>query len=128
MSNWVDDFGFSAVDEAAFKAKQTPEVQPISEDVEGLSDNVLRIEQKIDALLRNFGDQEEALEQRKEFVDALADKKVKAMSEVILPLLNSLLRTKDQEYIHWPNRGEIISEQVTKVNSIIDGSFFKEGD
>ena len=128
MSNWVDDFGFSAVDEAAFKAKQTPEVQPISEDVEGLSDNVLRIEQKIDALLRNFGDQEEALEQRKEFVDALADKKVKAMSEVILPLLNSLLRTKDQEYIHWPNRGEIISKQVTKVNSIIDGSFFKEGD
>ena len=128
MSNWVDDFGFSAVDEAAFKAKQTPEVQPISEDVEGLSDNVLRIEQKIDALLRNFGDQEEALEQRKEFVDALADKKVKAMSEVILPLLNSLLKTKDQEYIHWPNRGEIISKQVTKVNSIIDGSFFKEGD
>ena len=128
MSNWVDDFGFSAVDEAALKAKQTPEVQPISEDVEGLSDNVLRIEQKIDALLRNFGDQEEALEQRKEFVDALADKKVKAMSEVILPLLNSLLKTKDQEYIHWPNRGEIISKQVTKVNSIIDGSFFKEGD
>ncbi len=128
MSNWVDDFGFSAVDETVFKAKQQPEVQPITEDVEGINDNVLRIEQKIDVLLRNFGDNEEALEQRKEYVDALADKKVKAMSEVILPLLNSLLRTKDQEYIHWPNRGEIISEQVTKVNSIIDGSYFTEGD
>ncbi len=128
MSNWVDDFGFSAVDETVFKAKQQPEVQPITEDVEGINDNVLRIEQKIDVLLRSFGDNEEALEQRKVYVDALADKKVKAMSEVILPLLNSLLRTKDQEYIHWPNRGEIISEQVTKVNSIIDGSYFTEGD
>ena len=128
MSNWVDDFGFSAVDEAVFKAKQQPEVQPITEDVEGINDNVLRIEQKIDVLLRNFGDNEKALEQRKEYVDALADKKVKAMSEVILPLLNSLLKTKDQEYIHWPNRGKIISEQVTKVNSIIDGSYFTEGD
>ena len=112
----------------SLKVKEKPEVQPITEDVEGINDNVLRIEQKIDVLLRNFGDNEEALEQRKEYVDALADKKVKAMSEVILPLLNSLLRTKDQEYIHWPNRGEIISEQVTKVNSIIDGSYFTEGD
>ena len=128
MNNWVDDFGFSAVDEAAFKAKQTPEVQPISDDVEGLSDNVLRIEQKIDVLLRNFGDTESALEERRGYVDALADKKVKAMSEVILPLLNSLLRTKDQEYIHWPDRGKIIQDQVTKVNSIIDGSYFTKGE
>ena len=44
------DFGFNAVEEMPQSSVQI-DTQPIAEDVEGINDNVLRIEQKVDALV-----------------------------------------------------------------------------
>lgn len=138
MSNWVDDFGFNAVDEMP-----TTEVKidstPIKEDVEGINDNVLRIEKsvmafqvllnelnkKLDSIITTDEENEQILEQRKYYMDVLADKKVKAMADILMPLLQSLYRTQNQAYIHWPNRGPVIQKQMDKVKAILDGSAFE---
>ena len=140
MSNWVDDFGFNAVD-----VMPTTEVKidssPIKDDVEGINDNVIRIEKsvmafqtllnslnkKLDSLITTEEENEEIIKQRKYYQDVLADKKVKAMADILGPLLQSLYRTQNQAYIHWPNRGPVIQEQVDKMKAILDGSAF-EGD
>jgi hypothetical protein len=140
MSNWVDDFGFNAVD-----VMPTTEVKidssPIKDDVEGINDNVIRIEKsvmafqtlltslnkKLDSLITTDEENEEIIKQRKYYQDVLADKKVKAMADILGPLLQSLYRTQNQAYIHWPNRGPVIQEQVDKMKAILDGSAF-EGD
>ena len=44
------DFGFNAVDEMPQSNVQI-DTQPLAQDVEGINDNVIRIEQKVDALV-----------------------------------------------------------------------------
>jgi hypothetical protein len=114
---------------------------PIKDDVEGINDNVIRIEKsvmafqtlltslnkKLDSLITTDEENEEIIKQRKYYQDVLADKKVKAMADILGPLLQSLYRTQNQAYIHWPNRGPVIQEQVDKMKAILDGSAF-EGD
>lgn len=139
MSNWVDDFGFNAVDEMPQQTLQI-DTSPIAEDVEGINDNVLRIEKsvmafqvllnqlnkKLDSLITTDEENEQVLQQRKYYMDALADKKVKAMADILMPLLQSLYRTQNQAYIHWPNRGPVIQQQIDRVKAILDGSAFEE--
>ena len=139
MSNWVDDFGFAAVDEMPQQQPLQIDTSPIAEDVEGINDNVLRIEksvmafqtllnqlnQKLDSIITTDEENEEVVKQRKFYIDALADKKVKAMADILGPLLNSLYRTQNQAYIHWPNRGPLIQEQIDKMKAILDGSAFE---
>jgi hypothetical protein len=139
MTNWVDDFGFSAIDEDTYKkqviAESQPQVLPADKDdltllelkIDKKLDDLRNMEKKIDKLLNLVYSQETVVEERKLYADALADKKVKALSEVILPLLDSLYRTQNQAYIHWPNRGPIIQKQKDKVQAILDGSYFKDG-
>ena len=138
MSNWVDEFGFSAVDEMPTQTLQV-DTSPIAEDVEGINDNVLRIEksvmafqvllnqlnQKLDSIITTDEENEEVIKQRKFYMDALADKKVKAMADILGPLLTSLYRTQNQAYIHWPNRGPVIQEQMDKMKAILDGTAFE---
>ena len=139
MSNWVDDFGFNAVD-----VMPTTEVKidssPIKDDVDGINDNVIRIEKsvmafqtllnslnkKLDSLITTDEENEEIIKQRKYYQDVLADKKVKAMADILGPLLQSLYRTQNQAYIHWPNRGPVIQEQVDKMKAILDGTAFED--
>jgi len=131
MSNWVDDFGFNAVD-----VMPTTEVKidssPIKDDVEGINDNVIRIEKsvmafqtllnslnkKLDSLITTDEENEEIIKQRKYYQDVLADKKVKAMADILGPLLQSLYRTQNQAYIHWPNRTAIIDKQIEKIKAV----------
>jgi len=101
MSNWVDDFGFAAVDEMPQQQPLQIDTSPIAEDVEGINDNVLRIEksvmafqtllnqlnQKLDSIITTDEENEEVVKQRKFYMDALADQKVKAMADILGPLL-----------------------------------------
>ena len=143
MSNWVDDFGFSAVDEDVYRRRvveqelstqqeQIPvaakeDLSALEQRLEKKLDRLIDLESKIDQVLRLANDGEEVVQERKQLADSVANQKVKAMADVVMPLLSSLYRTQNQEYIHWPNRGHIIKEQMEKVNAILDGSFFKDG-
>lgn len=138
MTNWVDDFGFSAVDEETYKKQileeAKPQVLPADKDdltllelkIDKKLDSLKNMEKKIDSLLKLVYDQENVVEERKQYADVLANKKVEALAEVVLPLLESLYRTENQAYIHWPNRGPIIQKQMDKVKAILDGSYFNE--
>lgn len=141
MSNWVDDFGFSAVDEDTYRKKVVEEekvaegerppvvekddLTALEQRLEKKLDSLKNMEKKIDQVLQMAQDGEEIVEERKNYADSLANEKVKAMADIVMPLLSSLYRTQNQAYIHWPNRGHIIEEQINKVKSILDGSAFK---
>jgi len=84
-----------------------------------------QLNQKLDSIITTDEENEEVVKQRKFYMDALADQKVKAMADILGPLLSSLYRTQNQAYIHWPNRGPVIQEQMDKMKAILDGSAFE---
>lgn len=45
-------------------------------------------------------------------------KKMQQLEKLILPLLNNLLKNPEKEYIHWPNRTDIIKKQIDKITKI----------
>lgn len=55
------------------------------------------------------------VEANKEFVRAEAQGKLKEVENLILPLLYNLQKNPEKEYIHWPNRSEIIDAQIEKI-------------
>ena len=140
--NWVDDFGFSAVDEDTYRRKvieqeeasKAPTAPAAAKDdidklerrIERKLDSLKNLEKKVDKLIGLVYDNEDIVTERKQLADSVANQKVKAMSDIILPLLNSLYRTQNQEYIHWPGRGPIIQKQMDKVQAILDGSYFEK--
>lgn len=118
------DFGFSAVDEIPQSNIQI-DTSPIAEDVEGINDNILRIEQKVDALvtamngmntkLMNLDDEFDVVKTTTE--QQVKDKLVQ-VEKMVMPLLVNLLKTADKDYIHWPNRQGTIQAQIDKLLSI----------
>jgi len=43
------------------------------------------------------------------------------VEKIILPFLTNLYKSKDQAYIHWPNRGPILEQQMQKVLKLTRG-------
>jgi hypothetical protein len=37
------------------------------------------------------------------------------VEKIIMPFLTNLYKTRSQPYIHWPNRGPILEEQMQKI-------------
>ena len=121
------DFGFNAVDEIPQSTVQV-NTQPIAEDVEGINDNILRIEQKVDALvsamnglntkLMNLDDEFDVV---KSSTEAEVKSKLTEVEKLIMPLLVNLLKTADKDYIHWPNRTDTIKSQIDKLLLITRG-------
>ena len=121
------DFGFNAVEEMPQSTVQI-DTQPIAEDVEGINDNVLRIEQKVDALvsamnglntkLMNLDDEFDVV---KSTTEADVRSRLVDVEKLIMPLLVNLLKSADKDYIHWPNRKDKIQAQIDKLLSITRG-------
>lgn len=44
--------------------------------------------------------------------------KMQQLEELILPLLKNLQKNPDKPTIHWPNRAEVIQQQIDKILSI----------
>lgn len=121
------DFGFNAVEEMPQSTVQI-DTQPIAEDVEGINDNVLRIEQKVDALvsamnglntkLMNLDDEFDVV---KSTTEADVRSRLIDVEKLIMPLLVNLIKSADKDYIHWPNRKDKIQAQIDKLLSITRG-------
>ena len=43
------------------------------------------------------------------------------VEKIIMPFLTNLLKSKDQPYIHWPNRGPILEKQIQKILTLTRG-------
>ena len=121
------DFGFSAVDEAEFKANQhEAETTPPAIDENDLNRIVLNslapLEDKIDRLLsRQQADESDDIQ----FAIAQAEEEVKGkvseLEKIIMPLLVNLMKTADKEYIHWPNREKQVQNTIDKVLMLTRG-------
>ncbi len=121
------DYGFSAIDEATYIAKQdTATETPPSIDENDLTRVVLNalspLEDKLDSLLtrRNVEESDDvqlAIAQAQQEVKG----KVEDLEKLIMPLLVNLLKTADKEYIHWPNREAQVKGTIDKVLAITRG-------
>jgi hypothetical protein len=47
--------------------------------------------------------------------------RLQQVEKIIMPFLSNLLKTKEQAYIHWPNRGPIIEQQIEKILKLTRG-------
>ena len=121
------DFGFNVVDDIPQSQIQI-ETQPTVDDVEGINDNVLRIEQKVDAVvtavnslsakMMNLDDEFDVI---KTTTESEVKSKLTDVEKLIMPLLVNLLKTADKDYIHWPNRKEKIQSQIDRLLEITRG-------
>ena len=46
--------------------------------------------------------------------------KLIGLRDMIMPLLNNLMKDLDKDYIHWPNREKKIKAFIKKMNDYID--------
>ena len=119
------DFGFNAVDEPPASGPIQIDTSGITGDVEGINDNVLRIEQKMDAVvtainslsakMMNLDDEFDVIKATKE---AEVAAKLVEVEKMIMPLLVNLLKSSDKDYIHWPNREAAVKGQIDKLLAI----------
>lgn len=103
------DFGFSFEESDA--ASTPPQVDPNFK--EELLDKISALEDKLEEL--TTGDTSSLIEQHKELVTAEVRGKLQQVEQLILPLLYNLQKNPDKEYIHWPNRKDIIQKQIDKI-------------
>ena len=47
--------------------------------------------------------------------------RLEQVEKIIMPFLTNLYKTRSQPYIHWPNRGPILEEQMQKILSLTRG-------
>ena len=114
-----EDWGFTAVPD---KPSATPAIDP--EKLDTTNVEVAKVKQSVDDIKARMG----------EIMQIVAENKVKAETEmgedieerfksiekIILPFLYNLSKT-DDAYIHWPNRGPIIKEQIQKILKLTRG-------
>jgi hypothetical protein len=120
-----DDFGFSAVDEAELTPTVNPdtlETEVIRENMTASTEMILRLESKVDQILRLYNDGKLGLdaERIKLLEDTTA--KLSEVEQIIMPLLVNLMKNPEKEYIYWPNRTDKIQEQIDRILSITRGT------
>ena len=43
------------------------------------------------------------------------------VEKIIMPFLTNLYKTREQPYIHWPNRGTVLETQMQKILTLTRG-------
>lgn len=43
------------------------------------------------------------------------------VEKIVMPFLTNLYKTKEQPYIHWPNRGPLLEKQMQKILTLTRG-------
>lgn len=102
------DFGFTFEDDDNTSA---PTVDPNFKDE--LLSKISALENKLEDL--TVGDTTQMLEEHKKLITSEAKGKLKEVETLILPLLYNLQKNPDKEYIHWPNRKDIIQKQIDRI-------------
>ena len=113
-----DDFGFSAIDESSLTPTVNPdtlETEVIRESVSASAEVVLRLENKVDQILKLYNDGKLGLDAERTKLQEEATAKLTEIEQIIMPLLVNLMKNPEKEYIYWPNRTDKIQEQIDKI-------------
>jgi hypothetical protein len=93
----------------------------VSEKLDASSEQVKLLEYKMDNVVGKLDDMLDEVSTVKEYYEnekVLVGNKLTEVEELILPLLNNLMKNKDKEYIYWPNREAIINQQIERITNI----------
>lgn len=101
------DFGFS------FEDSDLTSQQVVDTTKDDVLSKLQLLEEKMEQL--TIGDTSLLIEQHKELVTSEVRAKLQQVEQLILPLLYNLQKNPDKEYIHWPNRKDIIQKQIEKI-------------
>lgn len=139
-----NDFGFTAVtsEELGISLKITAPAAPVVDttsmtkienlilDLSKKIPDYSRIEQKIDKILTmelnelsaavteqgsNLGTVINEIQERVDSEKEQQKFRMKQVEDLIVPLLNNLMKNPEKEYIKWPNRVEKIQSQIQKI-------------
>ena len=134
------DFGFTAVDQdelttktgesAALNEKIAEDLKKVAESSKGAvnSEQIEQLDAKVDVLNKLVSNALDELDEAKTNVGSSTDIAVSKLKsnlaeaeELILPLLHKLMENEDKEYIYWPNRKAIITQQIDRVKKVTRG-------
>lgn len=138
MSDIENDFGFIACTEeelqiaakVATKNATTPAPAVVNVDLAPVNSALSRIEQKMDKVLAmelhelstavseqgsNFENILGEIEERVSAERATSKEKLLKVENLVIPLLNNLMKNPEKEFIKWPNRVEKIQAQIQKI-------------
>ena len=133
-----NDFGFIACTEeelqiaarVAASTTQPPPAPTVNIDLTPVNSALSRIEQKMDKVLSmelhelstavseqgsNFENILGEIEERVSAERATSKEKLLKVENLVIPLLNNLMKNPEKEYIKWPNRVEKIQAQIQKI-------------
>ena len=136
-----NDFGFIACTEeelqiaakVASTNSTTPAPAVVNVDLAPVNSALSRIEQKMDKVLamelhelstavseqgNNFENILGEIEERVSAEKITSKEKLLKVENLIVPLLNNLMKNPEKEYIKWPNRVEKIQAQIQKILEI----------
>jgi len=86
----------------------------------------------INAILKEYGDDDFGFStvDEVEYQAVIAEKdetveeykeRLEQVEKIIMPFLTNLYKSRTQPYIHWPNRGPVLEEQMQKILTLTRG-------
>jgi len=102
------DFGISFADSSEVNSTDNQDAE-----ISSLEDKIEDVLSKIDSLSTSSD-----VDEYKALLDEQYKQKLNQVELMIIPLLNNLKKNPDKEYIFWPNRSDVLDNQIEKILSL----------
>ena len=111
--SFVDDFdfGISFADSSEVNSTDNQDAE-----ISSLEDKIEDVLSKIDSLSTSSD-----VDEYKALLDEQYKQKLNQVELMIIPLLNNLKKNPNKEYIFWPNRSDVLDNQIEKILSLTRG-------
>jgi len=108
--SFVDDFdfGISFADSSEVNSTDNQDAE-----ISSLEDKIEDVLSKIDSLSTSSD-----VDEYKALLDEQYKQKLNQVELMIIPLLNNLKKNPNKEYIFWPNRSDVLDNQIEKILSL----------
>ena len=119
------DFGIKSVssDQVDQTKIQTEKLEKVSVSSENVSQKLEQIENKLEEVLGVAQKKYDTRLEEKEMELTVGNQeKFKVLEKLMIPLLMNLSKDSDTNpYIHWPNRRQIVEEQIKRILIVTRG-------
>tara|TARA_Y100001949_G_scaffold54674_1_gene46047 strand:+ start:111 stop:524 length:414 start_codon:yes stop_codon:yes gene_type:complete len=119
------DFGIKSVssDQVDQSKIQTEKLEQVSVSSENVSQKLEQIENKLEEVLGVAQKKYDTRLEEKEMELTVGNQeKFKVLEKLMIPLLMNLSKDSDTNpYIHWPNRKQVVEEQIKRILTVTRG-------
>jgi isoleucyl-tRNA synthetase len=127
----LNDFGFSTISEDGFKSEQiAPTTKIIEQEIEKAKSNqITGVENQLNKIWNLLDYHYQDIDKHKEAINKEFKNKMGDLENLIIPLLNNLAKSSNNEYIYWPNRRDILEKHIEKITALTrDINIFTDAD